>query len=401
MSDTTKSVVTEPVVIVGGGPAGALLALGLVRRGVPATVLERATDLDRSFRGNTLNPTALHLLEAEGVLAAVLARPHTLTTHFTAVDPRGTVRFADFRTVDDRFPHIVLVQQSDVLGALFEAASQHDGFRLITGAEVTGLIEDGETVRGVRFTHEGEAHEQAAPLVVGTDGRNSTVRRLAGLTPEPVGAPIDVLWFTLPRRDDDAEAAGAYFRFGPGGMFALMDAGTHWQVGAIITKGSFEALRSRGLDAFRADVAATAPDFADRVDAIASWNDLALLEVCLDRLGRWHRPGLLCLGDAAHAMSPVGMVGINLAMQDAAEAVARLAEPLRAGRLTEDDLAAVQRRREPAARWIQRAQALVHRRVLARGLHRGRIPQPERWLMGLSPARALASRLIARGLRPS
>jgi 2-polyprenyl-6-methoxyphenol hydroxylase-like FAD-dependent oxidoreductase len=385
-------------IVVGGGPAGALLALMLAREGVAVTVLERAADFDRSFRGNTLNPAALHLLDGLGLLEAVLALPHARTTHFTAVDDRGSVRFADFGALPGRFPFVALVQQTDVLPVLLAAASAERDFRLEMGAEVTGLLEEDGQVQGVEYLREGIRQRLRAEIVVACDGRASAVRRLGGLVPRDLGAPIDVLWLTLPRCPRDPDDAGAHFRFGPGGMVALMDAGTHWQLGAIIRKNSFPEVQARGLEAFRADLAQTVPALADRTGAVTSWDDLALLRVRVDRLRRWHRPGLLALGDAAHAMSPVGMVGINLALLDAAAAAEALAPPLRASRLTEAHLAEVQRQRERSTRQVQALQALAHRFVLGPAL-RGevRLPAPVRATMGFGPAVRVATRIIAYG----
>lgn len=376
-----------------------MLALLLARRGVPVTVLEKHTDLDRSFRGNTLNPAVLELLDEIGLAERVLALPHAKATHFTAVDARGPVRFADFSRLRSRFPFVLLLQQSDFLSLIVEELGRYEHARFVTGADVQGLIEEDEAVRGVVYEKDGERHELRAALTVGCDGRNSRVRELAGLRPRSLGVPIDVLWFTLPRRPEDAAGAGAYFRFGRGAMLALMDAGTHWQVGAILRKGSFPEVRARGLGAFRAAVAETVPLLADRVETLEDWEQAALLRVGLDRLRRWHRPGLLCLGDAAHAMSPVGMVGINLAIQDAACAADRLAGPLLAGRVAGRDLLSVQRRRAPSVRLVQALQVVLHRRVLAPMLDAPEpvLPRTERWAMEQPVLRRTATRLIAYG----
>lgn len=384
-------------VVVGGGPAGAVLALSLAREGVRVTVLERTTDFDRPFRGNTLNPGALVVLDCLGLAERVLALPHTRVTHFTAVDAAGAVRFADFTALPGPFPFVALMQQADLLPLLF-AEARHAGARLVTGATVTGLCERGGRVAGVVADTPHGREVVDADLVVACDGRGSVVRRLAGLVPRDVGAPIDVAWCTLPAHPGDDPAQGAYFRFGPGLMAALMPAGAHWQVGLIVRKGALPTLRARGLEAFRAALAAAVPAVADRTEALTSWDAVAPLEVRVDRLPRWHRPGLLCLGDAAHAMSPVGMVGITLAVQDAAAAAEVLAGPLRRGTLAEADLAAVQRRREGAVRLVQAAQALAHRFVLGPALRGApRLPEPLRTVMGARPAARLAAHLIAHG----
>ncbi len=386
-------------IIVGGGPAGAMLALLLARRGVAVTVLEKHADLDRSFRGNTLNPAVLELLAEVGLAERALALPHAKTTHFTAVDAGGPVRFADFSGLATPFPFVLLMQQADFLPLVFAEVARYPHARFVTGADVQALVEEGGVVRGVVYEKDGERHTLRAPLTVACDGRSGVLRAQAGLKPKAYGVPLDVLWFTLPRLPEDDAEAGAYFRFGRGAMLALMDAGTHWQVGAILHRDSFPDLRARGLAAFRDDIARTAPDLADRVGALDDWSRTALLRVQIDRLHRWHRPGLLCLGDAAHAMSPVGMVGINLAIQDAACAAELLADGLRAGQVGGCLLRAVQRRREGPVRVVQRAQRLAHRFALAPllGADEPRLTRPVRWLMEQPLLRRQASRLIAYG----
>lgn len=384
-------------VIVGAGPAGLLLGLLLARRGVRVTVLEQQPDFERSFRGNTLSPGTLHLLEREGLITDVLALPHTRAGHFTAVDGRGEVRFADFGSLSDAYPFVLLLQQSDFLPVLANAALQEPGFRLRMGTRVRGLIRDHDAVTGVEIETDGRAEILPASLVIGADGRRSVVRREAGLEALSIGAPIDVLWFTLPRSARDDREQGAYFRFGPGMMLALMDAGTHWQVGAIIRKGSLAEIRARGIEHFRESVATAAPAMADRLEGITDLDELALLEVQVDRLRRWYGPGVLCIGDAAHAMSPVGMIGINLAIRDAALAAEMLAPHLRTGLVPESVLRRFQKKREPAIRLIQAIQSAAHRIAVTPALDgRSALPEPVRTLMGSRPAVSVATRLIAR-----
>ncbi|MEM6785615.1 MAG: FAD-dependent monooxygenase [Bacteroidota bacterium] len=395
-------------VLVGAGPAGALLALLLVRQGVRVTLLEKHTDFDRAFRGNTLNPATLRLLDRLELLDAVRALPHVVTTHFTAVTPEGELCFADFAEWADRadvpYGEVVMTPQRCFLPLVLDAAAQHDGFTLVTGADVQEVIEADGEVRGACYERDGVVHEVRAALTVACDGRHSRVRTLAGLHVERRPAPIDVLWFHLPKRPHDAatmdEAAGADFRFGPGTMVALMDAGERWQVGLILAKDTLPELKAQGLDAFRARIAATVPDVADRLDTLRSWDETALLSIETSRLKRWHRPGLLCLGDAAHAMSPVGMVGINLAIQDAETTAAHLGPKLLTGAIADADLAAVQRARQGPIRLAQTAQDLVHRLVMRpalRGPDAYRFPAPARTLLTWSPLRRRATQLIAEG----
>ncbi|MEM8598531.1 MAG: FAD-dependent monooxygenase [Bacteroidota bacterium] len=417
------AVMRADVAIVGAGPAGALLALLLVRQGVRVTLLEKHTDFDRAFRGNTLNPATQRLLDRLGLLDAVRALPHVSTSHFTAVTPGGEIRFADFAEWADRagapFGEVVMTPQRCFLPLVLDAAARHDGFTLVTGADVHDLVWDengagSSPVRGVRYERNGEGHEIRAGLTIACDGRHSRVRTLGGLAVERRPAPIDVLWFHLPKRPSDTlseggdvgkeavidEVAGAYFRFGPGTMVALMDAGERWQVGLIIAKGALSELKAQGLDAFRARIAATVPDVADQLVTLRSWDETALLSIETSRLRRWYRPGLLCLGDAAHAMSPVGMVGINLAIQDAEATAEHLGPALRAGTVSAADLAAVQRARQQPIRLAQTVQDLVHRLVMRpalRGPKAYRFPAPVRALLTWPPLRRRATHLIAEG----
>src|SRR5262249_35178974 len=264
---------------------------------------------------------------------------------------------ADFTHLPTRCGFVALMPQWDFLDFLAAEGRRHSAFALRMRAEVTELVGDGGRISGVRAATPDGPLEVRAALVVGAAGRSSRVRELAGLPAEALGAPMDVLWFRLSRRPEDGGVTMG--RIAPGRIFVLIERGEHWQCGYVIPKGGIDAIRARGLDAFRTDVAALAPVLADRTDEIASWDDVKLLTVRVDRARRWPRPGLLCIGDAAHAMSPIGGVGINLAIQDAVAAANRLAAPLRAGTVTDDDLQAVQRRRELPTRITQRIQLLA------------------------------------------
>jgi 2-polyprenyl-6-methoxyphenol hydroxylase-like FAD-dependent oxidoreductase len=291
--------------------------------------------------------------------------------------------------------------QWDFLNFLAEEGRRHPAFRLWMRAEVTGLIEESGRVAGVQVKTADGPREVRADLVVAADGRSSRVRETAGLEVEELGAPMDVLWFRLSRRPDDA--AQTMGRFDAGRIFIMISRGEHWQCGYVIAKGSLEQIRQGGLDAFRREVMALAPFAADRVGELRGWDDVKLLTVRVDRARRWHRPGLVCIGDAAHAMSPIGGVGINLAIQDAVAAANLLAAPLREGRVTIDHLRGVQRRRELPTRVTQRIQVLVQSRVITRVLGgRGprRPPLALRLLARFPLLRRIPGRLVGIGIRP-
>jgi 2-polyprenyl-6-methoxyphenol hydroxylase-like FAD-dependent oxidoreductase len=308
---------------------------------------------------------------------------------------------ADFSHLPTQCRFIAFMPQWDFLNFLAERSARYPAFRLRLRAEVTGLIEEGGRIVGLRATTPDGPLEVRADLVVGADGRHSAVRALAGLQVEEFGAPMDVLWFRLSRDPGDpAESTG---RFDSGRIFVTINRGAYWQCGFVIPKGSLEELRERGLPAFRDSVVRIAPFFVDRVGELSDWESIKLLTVQVDRLSRWYRPGLLCIGDAAHAMSPIGGVGINLAIQDAVAAANLLAEPLRAGVLAERDLQLVQERREWPTRITQRLQIFVQNRVIRRVLERAeRLPPPAgiRFLARFPLLRRIPARLIGIGIRP-
>jgi 2-polyprenyl-6-methoxyphenol hydroxylase-like FAD-dependent oxidoreductase len=387
--------------IAGGGPAGMMLGLLLARAGVPVLVLEKHADFLRDFRGDTLHPSTLKVMGELGLADALLKLPHQKVDRFALQFVDTTVAVGALDRLHHPFPFIALMPQWDFLDFLARQARRYPSFELRLKAEATGLIEDAGRVVGLRAATAEGPIEIRADLVVAADGRHSTLRAAAGLEVRSLGVPMDVLWFRMPRRDGDPEAVMG--RIARERLVVLIDRGTYWQVAYLIRKGSMDDVRSRGLDAFRADVARAVPFFADRIEAIAGWDDVKLLTVTIDRLTRWHRAGLLCIGDAAHAMSPLGGVGINLAIQDAVATANILAEPLRAGHVADGDLARVQRRREFPTRATQWLQVAMQNGLIDPVLSGSRAPTAPivmRWASRLGLGQRLFGRVVGVGVRP-
>jgi 2-polyprenyl-6-methoxyphenol hydroxylase-like FAD-dependent oxidoreductase len=388
-------------VVAGGGPAGMMLGLLLARAGVSVIVLEKHADFLRDFRGDTIHPSTLEVMYELGILEAFLERPHQEVRELSGRVSGEHVTIADFTHLPTHCKFLALMPQWDFLDFLAAQGRTCRTFQLRTEAEVTGLVEEGGRVVGVTLNTPQGAQEIRADLVVGADGRHSVVRERAGLKIDSFGAPIDVLWMRMSRRPDDPVQALGNIQAGH--ILVMLDRGDYWQCAFVIQKGGYDALKQRGIEAFRADVAATAPDMRDRVAELRDWSDVKLLTVLVDRLRRWHRPGLLCIGDAAHAMSPIGGVGINLAIQDAVAAANLLAGPLASGTCSDADLARVQQRRELPTRIVKRAQVIIQKRVLGPALA-GKGPQQLplalkllRWFPML---RRIPARLVGIGVRP-
>jgi 2-polyprenyl-6-methoxyphenol hydroxylase-like FAD-dependent oxidoreductase len=386
--------------IAGGGPAGVMLGFLLARAGVEVTVLEKHADFFRDFRGDTVHPSTLELMHELGLLDEFLRVPHQEIPRLD-LEIEGR-RFAgpDFSHLPTRCKFIALMPQWDFLNFLAAHGQRYPTFHLLMNAEVTDLIAEGGRIVGVKAkSPEGEI-EVRADLVVGTDGRGSTVRDRAGMKVEDFGVPIDVLWFRIPKSADDP--ASVLGRIKGGTMLVTLDRGDYFQCALIIRKGSFGEIRERGLAAFQTTIADAAPFLRDRMRELDDWEKVKLLTVQINRLPAWHRPGLLLIGDAAHAMSPAGGVGINLAVQDAVAAANRLAAPLRERRVTAADLQAIQHRREMPVRRIQAGQVFVHRRMFSRPGQVFSIPWPARALLVLfGPlVRRLAARIVGVGFRP-
>ena len=387
--------------IAGGGPAGIMLGLLLARAGVDVLVLEKHADFLRDFRGDTIHPSTLEIMHELGLLADLLKLPHHKAPRLNAQVGDLTLTVADFGHLPTRCRFIAFMPQWEFLNFLAERGARYPTFRLLMRAEVTGLIEEGGTVVGLRATTADGPLEVRADLVVGADGRHSVVRAQAGLKVEELGAPIDVLWMRLSRRPGDPEDPMG--RFDRGRIFIMLNRGSYWQCGFVIPKGALEQLKGRGLPAFRDSIARIAPFVADRVGELLDWDDVKLLTVRVDRLSRWYREGLLCIGDAAHAMSPIGGVGINLAIQDAVAAANLLAEPLRTGRPATGNLRQVQRRREWPVRLTQRMQIVIQNRVISRILgseERLSPPLPVRLLARFPMLSRIPARVIGLGVRP-
>ena len=387
--------------IAGGGPAGMMLGFLLARAGIDVLVLEKHADFLRDFRGDTIHPSTLEVMHELGLLDEFLKLPHQKVRELTAQIGAMKLPLADFSHLPTHCPYIALMPQWDFLNFLAEKASRFPGFRLWLEAEVTDLQEDSGGVVGIRARTRDGPVTVRAELVVAADGRQSIVREKAGLPVKEIGSPMDVLWFRLSRRPDDPSQTMG--RFDIGQIFITLNRGAYWQCGYVIPKGRFEEIRQRGLPAFREKIAQLAPYAKDRTGELRDWDDVKLLTVRVDRVCQWFRPGLLCIGDAAHAMSPVGGVGINLAIQDAVAAANILAIPIAEGRLTIDHLRQVQKRRELPTRITQWIQVMIQRRIIARVLGNSeplRPPRPIQFIANFPFLRRIPAWLIGIGVRP-
>jgi 2-polyprenyl-6-methoxyphenol hydroxylase-like FAD-dependent oxidoreductase len=387
--------------IVGGGPAGMMLGFLLARAGVDLLVLEKHADFLRDFRGDTVHPSTLELMYELGLLEEFLKRPHQKLRKIAVQIGEERVWGSDLSHLPTHAKFLAFMPQWDFLNFLAERASAYPEFKLKTQAEVFDLIQENGTVTGIRArTPQGELGVHA-DLVVGTDGRSSTVRQNAGLTVTDKGAPMDVLWMRMSRRENDPEQSLG--RLDAGRMMVTINRGDYWQCAFLIPKGGIEETKSRGIEKLRDDIARLVPHFRDRVYELQSWDDIKLLTVKVDRLEKWFKPGLLCIGDAAHAMSPVGGVGINLAVQDAVAAANILATPLRSGKVTPEMLEKVQRRREFPTRVTQRLQIAIQNRVISRVLGAAK-PLSVPWVVKLMQAwpflLRVPGRAIGMGARP-
>lgn len=387
--------------IVGGGPAGMMLGLLLARAGVRVVVLEKHRDFLRDFRGDTIHPSTTNVMDELGLLDAFLKLPHHKIVKFGAQFGEERVTVADFSHLPVRCGYIAMMPQWDFLDFIADQGRRYPTFSLLMRAEATGLVEEGGRVVGVRATVDGAPQEIRADIVVGADGRHSTVREAANFKVKVLGAPMDVLWFRLSHKPGDkAETMG---RFDNGSILVMLDRGDYWQCAYVIAKGSAERVKAEGIGKIRGTIARLMPFLADRMDELATVDDLKLLTVGVERLETWWKPGLLCIGDAAHTMSPVGGVGVNIAVQDAVAASNILAAPLREGRLRDSDLAAVQARRLWPVRATQALQVFLQNRMIAPTLAGRRPLRPPlvvRLFDRFPLLRRLPARVMGMGVQP-
>jgi len=389
--------------IVGGGPAGLMLATLLARKKVPVLLLEQHQNFNRDFRGDTVHPSTLELLDQLGWADEILKKPHGKVSSLSLRLGDRHIKIADFSTVPTRFPYIALIPQAEFLDFICRKGSQFPDFHVEMGANVLSLVEENATVRGVRFKgHDGALREVRAPLVVGADGRLSRVRQLGGFEVNKTSPPMDVLWFRLPRKPGDPQEL-PLFAVGPGHLLVVLSRTADFQLGYVIPKGTFASQKFEGLEKLRADIGRMQPILADRVSTLTDWKQIAVLSVESSRVTTWFRPGLLLIGDAAHVMSPVGGVGINYAVQDAVEAANLLAGPLAAGKVEPQHLAAVQSAREFPVKVIQFFQKMIQNRILTGVLTskgaQPTLPLPLRILTKIPFLRRLPARVVAFGIR--
>jgi 2-polyprenyl-6-methoxyphenol hydroxylase-like FAD-dependent oxidoreductase len=398
MADST--IITQ-CCVAGGGPAGMMLGFLLARAGVNVVVLEKHADFFRDFRGDTVHPSTLELIYELGLIDEFLKLPHQKVETLTGQVGAEHLEMIDFRHVPTHCKFIALMPQWDFLNFLAQQGIHYKTFDLRMNAEATDLVEENGRIVGLRATTLDGTLTIRAQLVVGCDGRHSTVREKAGFESDNYGAPMDVLWFRMSRKQSDSTDTFGHIEAGK--LMVMLDRGDYWQCAYVIPKGGVERVRSDGLEAFRKRVIEMSPFLADRVSELESWDDVKLLSVTVDRLRKWWRPGLICIGDAAHAMSPIGGVGINMAVQDAVAAANRLANPLHNGTVTDDDLQAIQKRRAMPVRFTQSLQLTIQKRIISRVLTSRQRPKPPLFfkLFGIfSVLRRIPARLIGIGIRP-
>lgn len=388
--------------IVGGGPAGMMLGYLLGRAGIEVVVLEKHADFFRDFRGDTVHPSTLEVMDELGLIDGFLKLPHQRLQKMDGLFGGTPVRIADLGRLHTKYPFIAFMPQWDFLNFLREAGRRFASLEVMMSTEAVDLIRRGETIAGVRAKTPEGLIDIEADLTIACDGRHSTVRERAGLQVEEIGAPMDVLWFRAGRRPDETE--NVFARVEPGKMMVTFDRGDYWQCAYVIAKGQHDAVKARGLPALLDDVVRMAPILRSGIAEVKSFDDIKLLTVAINRLRRWTRPGLLCIGDAAHAMSPIGGVGVNLAVQDAVATANILADKLQHACPSEDELDAVRRRREFPVKMTQRMQVVVQNNIISGALQGSdrplKVPLIVRLITALPWLQGIPARLLALGVRP-
>ena len=396
-----NSTIATQCCIAGGGPAGMMLGYLLARAGVHVVVLEKHGDFFRDFRGDTVHPSTLELMFELGLMDKFLKLPHQEVETLSAQIGAEHVEMVDFRHLPTHCKFVALMPQWDFLNFLAGQGKRYKTFDLRMQAEARDLIDENGRIVGLIADTPDGALTIRADLTVGCDGRHSTVREKAGLKSDDYGAPMDVLWFRVSHKGGDK--ADTFGHIEAGRLMVMFDRGDYWQCAYLIPKGGIERVKSEGLEAFHARVVEMSPFLSNRIGELKSWDDIKLLSVTVDRLRKWWRPGLICIGDAAHAMSPIGGVGINMAVQDAVAAANRLAGPLRAGKVKDEDLQAIQERRTLPVKFTQWMQLTIQRRVVNPVLQTHERPKAPAFfkLFGVFPIlRSIPARLVGIGIRP-
>ncbi|MBD2627407.1 FAD-dependent oxidoreductase [Trichormus variabilis] len=390
-------IITTDCCIVGGGPAGVVLSLLLARQGISVMLLEAHKDFDRDFRGDTIHPSVMQIMEELGLSDRILQLPHTKMHRLQIQTPQDTVTLADFSHLKTRYPYIMMLPQVKFLEFITQEAQKYPNFHLVMGANVQELIAENGVIQGVRYRGQGGWHEVRAILTIGADGRHSRLRQLGGFESIETSSPMDVLWFRLPRQSE--EIAGGMGRFAAGHIVVMLNRGEEWQIAYVIPKGGYQKLRTAGLEALRKSIVEIIPELNNRIQNLQDWSQVAFLSVESSRVQRWYLPGLLLIGDAAHVMSPVGGVGINYAIQDAVVTANLLSKSLKQRHIEVSDLAQVQQRRELPTRLIQAFQSFIQKQIFAPILTENQTFKPP-WLLRLPILRDLPARLIALGVFP-
>jgi 2-polyprenyl-6-methoxyphenol hydroxylase-like FAD-dependent oxidoreductase len=393
--------ITTRCCVAGGGPAGMMLGYLLARGGIEVVVLEKHADFFRDFRGDTVHPSTLELMCELGLIDDFLKVPHQKIETLIGQVGADHVNFVDFRHLPTRCKYIALMPQWDFLNFLATEGRRYKTFDLLMKTEATDLIEEGGRIVGLRASAPDGTLTIRADLVVGADGRHSTVRERSGLQSDDYGAPMDVLWFRISRKPGDSTDTFGHVEAGK--MMVMLDRGDYWQCAYVIPKGRADQVKAEGLQAFRQRVIEMSPFLADRIGELQSLDDVKLLTVTVDRLRQWWRPGLICIGDAAHAMSPIGGVGINMAVQDAVAAANQLAGPLKSGTVSDDDLRAIQERRTLPVRFTQWLQLTIQKRIISRVLESQKRPKPPlvfRAFNVFPVLRRIPALLLGLGIRP-